>query len=745
MELHNEPNMIEYILSASDIPGKSGTSEDSSPKTEKQPDMYPLSETENKQAAMQVKRITDEMPGGFFIYHAYGKEELLYANHAMVRLLGCDTMEEFLEYTGNSFRGIVHPDDLEEVEKSIAEQISHSQYDLDYVEYRIIRKDGEVRWIDDYGHFIRSEFLGDVFYVFVGDATEKKKRQQDEKDAILTEKEREEQKFQNQIENYDRRLEIVNEELHRRLELIEGLSMDYEAIFYIDLDTKRLQPYRVTSHLGLQYGDEHQVYEFAGFDPEYIRTWICPEDQELFAEATSPEYIRKQLSISPDYYVHYRIIRGGKTEHLQMRVVSVGKTKQISQIVMGFRSVDDEIMHEMEQKEILEVALRQAKSANAAKNVFLDNMSHDLRTPMNVIAGYTALAKNHIENPEKLQGYLDKIQKSCKEMLHLINDVLEISKLEAGELTLEETWYSLQEVLESVQNWLQLSAAEKNIIFSMDMSGLKYKKVYGDPEKLRQILQYLGSNAIQYTESGGRVTVTAADQNLLPDARVVCRFVVEDNGIGISESFLPHIFEPFERQKNTTLSGVSGAGLGLTITKNLVEMMGGDIQVSSISGEGSRFTVTLYFRVPNEREEEADHDSDMALRLLNGRKILLVEDNEINREIGVELLEDEGFLVDTAADGSIAVEKLKHAGPGEYALILMDIQMPVMDGYQSARTIRKMNVPGISDLPIVALSANAFEEDRKKAVEYGMNTHMAKPVDILELTRLMRKLLKISE
>lgn len=680
-----------------------------------------------------VKKITEEMPGGFFVYHADGDEELIYANKAMLRMFGCDTMEELRELTGNSFRGIVHPDDIDDVEESIRKQIRDSHYDLDYVEYRIIRKDGQVRWVEDYGHFICSELAGDIFYVFVADMTEKRERREQEKQAMLAEGVRKEQRLRDRIEEYGRELEAVNEEQLRRLILIEGLSIDYESIFYIDLEEDRIWTYRYSERMEYRFSKEHCECGFDGFAEEYIREWVCPEDREAVTQAVSPQYIRRRLLADRMFYTNYRIIKDGKKKYLQLRIVNVGDEQNISKFVMGCRSVDDEIRHEMKQKGMIEDALGHERRANAAKDAFLANMSHDMRTPMNAIIGFASLARKYMDDIEKVNKYLGKIEESSDRLLMLINDVLEISRMDTSVLELDEKECNLLDVVKKIQKLMRPKAEAKRIALSLDVSELKQSSVYSDEAKLDQILERIVSNAVEYTGEGGCVKITVSQSQETEDGYAVYQFVVSDNGMGMSENFQEHMYEPFERQKNTTMSGVPGTGLGLTIVRRTVELMGGKIDVSSEEGVGSSFTVTFRFRQYSGRVSRPAARENGGGIVDKARKVLLVEDNELNRELEAELLQDEGFIVDTACDGSVAVEMIKNSKPGEYALILMDIQMPVMDGYHASRMIRRLDNPALSGIPIIAVSANTFDEDKKRALESGMNAHVAKPVDIAHL------------
>ena len=695
----------------------------------------------NIQTAYEAVKFMDEMPGGFLIYHADDNEQIIYANKALLRIFQCSTLQEFRKITNNSFQGIVYPEDLDEVEQSIKEQISASQYDLDYVEYRIIRKDGSLRWIEDYGHYIYSEFAGGIFYVFIGDATEKKKKHLEEKATTLNERLQNEQKLQSLIEEYDKEIKLINQEHLRRLEVIEGLSINYESILYADLDTDKILPYRLSSRNSPQFGNKMQARGYLWYTSEYIEEWVHPDDRQMVSVITSPGCIREKLLNHKTFYVNYRIIDNGEIQYLQLRVVNVGNKNHISQIVMGYRSVDEELRREMEQKQMLEEALNNADLAITAKNTFLSNMSHDMRTPLNAIFGYTVLARKYTSNSEAVEDYLEKIESSGRQLLDLIDKVLEISWTETNDVQLEELECNLCDIMQDLYNMLLPQAQKKNINLSVNSSRLMHYDVFSDPGKLKQLFMHLSNNAIKYTEYGGRVDVSLVELERLPNDQIVCQFTVEDTGIGIGEEFLEHIFEPFEREKNTTLSGVHGTGLGLTIVKNITEMMGGRIEVKSNAGKGSRFTVTLRLRIQEQPLSISNGNEDTLSQLMN-HKILLVEDNEINLEIETEILQGLGFVIETAENGSIAVEKIKEAAPGEFALVLMDIQMPVMDGLQATQLIRKIENPDLARIPIIALSANAFESDRKMSIESGMNAHLTKPIDVPLLLETLVKTLK---
>ena len=641
----------------------------------------------------------------------------------------CDTYEEFQELTGNSFQGIVYPDDLEEVERSIWEQVSQSKYDLDYVEYRIVRKDGSIRWLEDYGHFVRSESLGDIFYVFVGDATEKRHNYLSKHNLLLQENTQKEEELKNLIAKYTNERKQINQEHLRRLEVIEGLSVNYESILYADLDSDEIFAYRLSYRTARQFDEIHQVRSFAWYISDYIETWVHPEDCQQVYQSTSPSYIRKRLAEEKTYYINYRILNKTDTQYIQLRIVNVGNKKHISQIVLGYRRVDDEIRREMEQKQILEEALNSANLAIVAKNSFLSNMSHDMRTPLNAILGYTLLARKYIFDKKDLFHYLEKIEGSSRQLLDLIDKALELSWMESNDVRIVESASNLRTLMQDLYKDMFPQALEKNISLSLDFSHTSHYDIYCDSGKLKQILIHLTSNAIKYTKNNGNVDIIVTELEMLPNHYASYQFLVKDTGIGISADFLKHIFEPFEREKNTTFSGIHGTGLGLTIARSLTEMMGGKIKAESTPGEGSTFSFILRFRLQDIPMQPMDNTANTIAQLMN-YKILLVEDNEINLEIETEILRGLGFVIETAENGEIAVEKIKHSLPGEYGLILMDIQMPVMDGREATRKIRQLDTPALAHIPIIALSANAFESDRRLSIESGMDAHLAKPLDV---------------
>lgn len=722
---HIGDNLFEDILSLLDHPEDNELDIVSQIAQKQQNQAYSV----KMETAMKMISFMDEMPGGFLIYHAEHDEKIIYANKALLRIFQCSSIQEFQKLTGNSFRGIVHPEDLDRVETSIWEQIAASKYDFDYVEYRIIRKDGTIGWIEDYGHFVKTDAVGGIFYVFIGDATQKHHRQQMERNALIDAQKQESERLKDIIKNYDKEKKLIHQENLRRLEVIEGLGVNYDTILYTNLDTEKVLPYRLSDRIAQQFDYENKPCEFLQFVHGYVNTWVHPDDRGRVLDAVSPDYIREKLADKKTYYVNYRISVENTVQFLQLRIIEVGDGDHISQVVMGCRRIDEEILREMEQKQLLEDALNRANAAIVAKNTFLSNMSHDMRTPLNAIFGFASIAKANIDDQQLTRSYLDRIEESGHQLLELIEKVLEIAWMESEDVHFAETKCNIVDIIKEVYDSLRPATIDKNISFSLECTELKHPYVYSDPDKLRQLIRYLTNNAIRYNKNDGKISLTIKESDEISEEFSIYQIVIQDSGIGISQDFLEHIFDPFERENNTTQSQVFGVGLGLTIAKNIANRMGGDIEVSSTLGKGSTFTVTLRLRIQTDSGID-EKQSDNLYANLPGKRILLVEDNEINLEIEKEILQGIGFVLETAINGSIAVDKLKHAKPGYFSLVLMDIQMPVMNGYEASKAIRKLEDPAMSKIPIIALSANAFESDKQMSLESGMNEHLTKPIDV---------------
>ena len=616
--------------------------------------------------------------------------------------------------------------------------------------------------------------------------------------------------------------------------------------------------------------------------PNRLESWsdlLHEEDKEWVLK----EYwdTVKDYSGEKTYDVQYRLLTrhaGWRWFHAAGRLSRREDGSPITFVGLFIDIDDEKRMGELLDQQTIDLqdALAAAQHANRAKTTFLNNMSHDIRTPMNAIIGFTSLAAAHIDNTEQVQGYLAKISTSSNHLLSLINDVLDMSRIESGKVKIEEKETSLPEIMHDLKTIVQSDITSKQLEFYIDTADVVNEHVLCDKLRLNQVLLNLLSNAMKFTKPGGIVSVRILQKAGAPEGSASYEFQIKDTGIGMSQEFLEHVFEPFERERTSTVSGIQGTGLGMAITKNIVDMMGGTISVVSEVGKGTTFFVDLQFRtcsgpvrqevIPELRglralvadddfntcssvtqmltiigmrpdwttsgkeavlrtrlaieqgdgyaayiidwlmpdmngievvrrirgiigedrpiiilsaydwsdiEEEARNagvtafcskpiflselrevlESPFAVPdteesgteeniSFQGKKILLVEDNEINQEIAVEILQAAGFVMDVADDGAVAVEKIKAAEPGQYDLILMDIQMPIMNGYEATRQIRTLKDSPFANIPIIAMTANAFDEDKKEAYEAGMDGHVAKPIDTPKLMELLNEILK---
>ena len=394
-----------------------------------------------------------------------------------------------------------------------------------------------------------------------------------------------------------------------------------------------------------------------------------------------------------------------------------------------------------ELNEKLQIAAENAESANRAKSTFLLNMSHDIRTPMNAIIGYADLASRHLDDPAKLEKYMENIQVCGQNLLMLLNNVLDLARIENDKTEME---YSVSDVEKDFRNCVAMfrnQADSKGQTLTVTTQ-LQYPYIYADIPHLTEVCTNLVSNAVKYTGAGGTIRCGVTQKPGEKEGWCDTVVTVADNGIGMSQEFQKHIFEPFERERTSTVSKVEGSGIGMGIVKKLVGLMGGTVEVESKIGAGSKFTVTIPSRIASEEEAQAKREINPSdKKCLCGTRILLTEDNDLNAEIATELLQEEGCTVDRAKDGVECVDMLEKAANGTYQIILMDIQMPVMNGYDAAKKIRRMDDPQKANIPIVAMTANAFSEDKQVALDAGMNDHIAKPIDMSVLVPTLRKYL----
>lgn len=775
------------------------------------------------------------------ICHSVDGSKILSINQTALKILGYESEEELLASEFNMVAASVVDEDKE---KMIAGMESlEKEGDSISMEYRVQHKDGEILHV--MGNAKLQKENGELFYQrFLLDCTAQK----------LEEKKRE----------------------RRQAELVQALAIDYNLVCFFDLDTEMGYPLRNVDGDGSEFVPELGTkISMSKCMEQYIDRFIHEEDREMLRDALSPKNLKKELAEKKSVCVNCRILRESRMEYFQIKIVRAGTWDKYHGIVLGFHSVDEETRNEMEKKSMLEDALLEAKRANKAKSVFFSNMSHDIRTPMNAIVGFTSLAIAHIERRDQVEEYLKKIMASGDHLLNLINDVLDMSHIESGKMHLEEKPCSLSEIMHELCNILQADVHKKKLTLQADAIDVWNEAVYCDRLRLNQVLLNLFSNSVKYTDEGGSITLTVTEKEGAPEGYGNYEFRIRDTGIGMSEEFVGRIFEPFERENNSAISKIQGTGLGMAITKSVVDTMKGTIEVKSKQGQGTEFIVSLTFRLQEQKEKgpeipewkgrralvihddpesgknisnilkrmevEADYtasgkealqhgnsagegrnysvcildwlmpdmdvaanireirkelgegipiivtsaydrpeieddikktgitvfcgkplfaselrdclyyittgekpenaDSGRAREKLHTGRILLAEDVELNQEIAVAILGDAGFSTEVAENGQIAVDMIAKSQPGYYQLVLMDIQMPVMNGYEATKAIRRLENKELASIPILAMSANAFEEDKQESLRSGMNGHIAKPIDIDRLLDTLNKVL----
>ncbi len=537
--------------------------------------------------------------------------------------------------------------------------------------------------------------------------------------------------------------EIVKREkvLELQREIIEGLGKEYFSVLLLELDSGQIFSYREVGENGKRIADFCRKYEnqWCALLPAYADEIVTDESRENFLDQLSLDAL---CSNQDDFSMTYEFKMGDRILYHQTRIAYVYKKDRSRVAVIGTRNIDDLIKKERMQEAKLKEAYIVAENANKAKTDFLNNMSHDIRTPMNVILGYNELMKQYLTDPI-LVDYQNKIEQSGKLLLSIINNVLDMARIESGKMVVEERAEAIGLVVEEIENVFESSAQEKNIVFTTSVD-VDHTHVLWDGFKVREILMNLVGNAFKYTPDGGHIAIDVKELDCVKSGYVRIQTQVKDTGIGMSEDYLPTLFDSFSREYNTTIGKVSGTGLGMAIVKNLVDMMDGDICVKSKLGEGTCFTLTFEHRIADEDSIEWNQELDVldGKSILQGKHVLLVEDNDLNAEIAMAILEQSGLILERVEDGLACVNRLSEVDADLYDLILMDIQMPNMNGYEATRRIRQFENVKKASIPILAMTANAFEEDKKMAIEAGMNGHISKPIDVNVLEKQIINIFK---
>ena len=964
----------------------------------------------NEATLSVIEEIGRHMPGGFFIYRAEQPEELLYANQAVYRIFGCSDLDEFKELTGYTFKGMLHPEDYAAISNSITEQIDTNKDSMDYVEYRIIRRDGAVRWVDDYGHYTETKAYGGIYYVFISDITEKRERMETDmavrnaviealseayhtvwlindvktgsfslyrgdtegntvhaapiKDALgylkypqakeyyirTTVAEEDQPRLQEELklENIARRLEekpqfnvnylrkmkdgscryfriefarvdmpggrtgvvcgfkdvdeeetasrVRQQELEERValqeklleqekqreqqsRLITALASNYWSVYYLELDSNRGVCYQSHPEMddSLSPGEEFAYLEVFN---AYAEKYITEPYREEFLRFIQPDNIREELKNERVISFQYMVSRHEQEEYEMIRFAGVRHPEdredhQVHAVGACLANVDQETRKRLRQSQALSDALASAEQANRAKTAFLSNMSHEIRTPMNAIIGLNNIALNDEQVPEKTKEYLVKIGDSAQHLLNIINDILDMSRIESGRMAIRNEEFSFSRALEQVNAMISTQCRDKGLHYDCHISGHVDDYYIGDDMKLRQVLINILGNAVKFTPEGGSVRFTV-EEAARYNGKTTLRFIISDTGIGMSREYLPRLFDTFSQEDSSATSRYGSTGLGMPITKSIVELMNGTIDVESEKGVGTTFTVTITlteskrsqnntdvgdiqphemcvlvidddpiacehaaivlgkagigcevagsgmqalemvkmrharrdpynlilvdWKMPemdgvettrrirsvtgkdsaiiiltsfnwDDIEEEARQagvdsfvpkplfagnvmdefrealkrkkDAELSERAeLSGRRILLAEDVPVNAEIMIMLLMMRGMEADLAENGRVAVNLFSEHEEGYYDAILMDMRMPEMDGLEATRVIRSMERADAKTIPIIALTANAFDEDVQRSMQAGLNAHLSKPVEPEALFDALETLIK---
>ena len=922
-----------------------------------------------------IEWVGEQIPGGFFIYRADTRMELLYVNNAVLDMYGCKNEEEFRELTGYTFRGMVHPEDYEKIDQSIREQI-HSQdsANRDHVEYRIIRKDGSIRWVDDYGHFAQFPGYGDVFYVFISDITEQYLAQEEsyrragvynamlenlhnaadtsltvfrgnlstglieeasgidlyhtDKKGVLFE-EAENVRRESLLLDVDKgryeecfRIERLMDRFYKgappatfvaycRREsgrqcfvhftrsvahaptsgdlILFGTETEYNDEKVSEVLNKKvlaqqydMVTYIVDNNYSVVIGDASKIVRGSifperrsGLYTDYIHDQVLPaasasaHNIEELEAALSTDAIAENLEHNDSYTINVTCEIDGATYYKRFVYYVIDREARFFLLLKS--DVTDVLRHEREQNEMLALALKEAEHANVAKTAFLSNMSHEIRTPMNAIIGLNSIALKDQTLSEQTKNYLTKIGESAGHLLNLINDILDMSRIESGRMTLHKEEFCLADILEQISTMVQSQCDDKGLTFECNINGDVDEWYFGDDTKLKQIIINILSNAIKFTEAPGTVSFTV-EKVARFERQTTLRFTIRDTGIGMDEAFLSKIFEAFTQEDASRKTKYGSTGLGMAITKSIVEMMNGTIDVKSKKGEGSTFTVTVTLKncengsrepstfdfsmikalVVDDDEIALEHagivlddigvsadtassadealsaikihyakqepynlvlvdwrmperggadvtreirsrygndirvialtayDSDDVMEeaqaagvddfipksefptvvrrelervmrhavkdtkheiSLQGKRILLAEDMPINAEIMIQLLSMEGMTTDHAENGEEALKLFQKSELDYYDAVLMDVRMPVMDGLETAEAIRSLPREDARTIPIIALTANAFDEDVQRSLQAGMNAHLSKPVEPDQLRNTLMELI----
>ena len=517
--------------------------------------------------------------------------------------------------------------------------------------------------------------------------------------------------------------------------LVKGMAQEYGLLWYVntsDMDMKL-----ISNTISEQKKQELKEYVRSGSFYDvingYVDNLVVKEDRDRIRNELSMENLMVNVKEGSIYHMNYKVDHGdGIVHHREGCVARVTDDTGVIHFAIGIRNIDSIIEKELEKQKELEEAKEAAEAANRAKSNFLFNMSHDIRTPLNAIIGFTDLALKKIDDPAKVNEYLKNIHMSGEKLLDILNGVLEMARIESNKVTISEDLVNARDFFNSCYVMFDEAFRKKYLFCKVDYD-IVHPYMYVDKTHVEEVFLNIISNAVKYTPDGGVIEIKITEKRGRTPEECIVETVIADNGIGMSEEFLVHAFDDFARERTEKTTNITGTGLGLPIVKRLVDLMHGTITIESKLGKGTKVTITLPHKIGTETGLINEKTTEIDPKVFRGKTILLAEDNDLNAEIALEILRDAGFNVLRVSDGIECVRSLSDNKAGTFDLILMDIQMPNMDGYRATHEIRNIKDKKKSGIPIIAMTANAFKEDEQRAIAEGMNGHIAKPIDINNL------------
>lgn len=534
-------------------------------------------------------------------------------------------------------------------------------------------------------------------------------------------------------------LKEVEKQSAQYSEIIESLSAEYYALHLVNLDANTMHPYLLRNNVGRYFAaDVEQATSYSDWLTTYCQRYVVGSDKDKLEKLLDRDSLLQHLADgSSDFSVVCKRLFDGVEQYIELRLIIISHDPQM--MLIAARNINDEVKKRIDQNEALQTALTLAKHANEAKTTFLTNISHDLRTPLNSIMGFTDLALSHLDSATAVKSDLERIKMSSEHLLDLINELLDVSRIESGKAVLNEAPLDILQLVTEVQTVFSAHAEELGLNFALDASRVAHPHVLGDQLRINQIFANTIGNALKYTSAGGAIEVTVEEQAVSPNNDIMFEIVVKDTGRGMSEEFLQRIFMPFERDSAADVRTTEGTGLGMTITKNIVALMGGTIQVKSALGSGTEFRIMLPLRLDKEHDapKPAGQERKAPAISLEGKRILVVDDDDLSREMMEGILEDKGCIVETADDGDVAVAMVQASAEGYFDAIIMDMRMPKMPGDEATRAIRALPRGDAASVPIISLTADAFEEGHRRFSEAGVTAHLTKPLNTHQLMEVL--------